>query len=79
MEWFVIKLLPGRFNLDERAESETGDKLPRFVRWQELHYRLVFVFDSETAYALAAVDVKNPHRYAVFSGDAREEVGEWLE
>lgn len=78
MEWFVVNLFPGGFNFEECAESKAGDQLPRFVRWQKLHYRLVLVLDAETAYALAAVDVKYPHRYAVFAGDAREKVGEWF-
>ncbi len=39
---------------------------------------MVLILGAETADALTAVNIENPHGYSVFSGDPREKVGKGL-
>ena len=54
------------------------DKLPGFVGREKFQDGVVFIFSSEAADALAAVNVENPHRDSVFSGNPREEISKRL-
>ena len=79
MERLIDFALCSAFNyLDKGAEAVRGCQLPGFVCRIELQDRVFFIFCPEADYSLGAINVKNPHRYAVFSGDPREEIGEGL-
>jgi hypothetical protein len=72
VERFIEIALVCRNGLDERTVTKDGNQLPALIRREKLDDCVVLVFGAEAGNCLSAVDVKNPHRDAVLSGNARE-------
>src|SRR3990167_1983807 len=77
----LIKLRLGAsliLHFNKRAETDGTDRSICFIGGKKFKDSVVFVACAKTGYALAAVNVKNPHRRAIESRDARQKIAKGL-
>lgn len=65
-------------DLDKSAKAICSYQLPGLICREKFQKGMGLAARAETGDRLAAVYIKGPHRYAVFTGDAGKEVSELL-